>query len=365
MSEFDGSARNPASARLDWVDTAKGFCIILVVLMHVAGGFEGALQRASWIDPFIDWAKQFRMPGFFLLSGLLAPRVVGRDWPDFLDRRIAPFAYFYLLWLAINCLLRFPVWGEGGVAALLGSFALGLVEPFGMLWFIYMLAVFFMVTKAVRRYPAIAWPAAALLALTPVTTGWMVVDAFAAYYVFFLSGALFAPRIATIAEWVGRNRGSAALLWLGWLAASVFLTGLGGYAAISATPGGSLVLGHAGALGLITLSVLLAGRMGWLGYCGQRTLPIYLAFFIPMALTRALLLRSGVPFDIGAAALLATALSVALPLVAYRLVKGTALGFLFERPRAFRIAPRPAEAARAVAVESEIASAGVNVQARR
>lgn len=365
MSEFAGPVRSTVSTRLDWVDTAKGFCIILVVLMHVVAGFEVSLERASWIDPFIDWAKLFRMPGFFLLSGLFVSRLVERDWPEFLDRKIAPFVYFYLLWLAINCLLKFPTWGEGDLATLLDSYALGIVQPFGILWFIYLLAVFFAVTKLVRYHPMVSWLVAALLAVVPVTTGWLLVDRFAGYYIFFLSGALFAPKIFAMADWVRRNQKQALLFWLGWVAASAFLTSLGGYAAINETPGGSLILGHVGALGIITLSVFLAGRVDWLDYCGRNSLPIYLAFFIPMALTRVLLIKTGVPLDIGAASLLLTVVCVVLPLAVHRLVKGTLLGFLFERPRALSFASKPAGKTRATPNGGEIAGPGVNAPAGR
>ena len=36
---------------------------------------------------------------------------------------------------------------------MLKDYALGFVEPFGTLWFIYMLAVFFVVVKATRFVP--------------------------------------------------------------------------------------------------------------------------------------------------------------------------------------------------------------------
>jgi len=360
MSEFAGPVRNSVPVRLDWVDTAKGFCIILVVLMHVVAGFEVSLERTNWIDPFIDWAKLFRMPGFFLLSGLFVSRLVERDWPEFLDRKIAPFVYFYLLWLAINCVLKFPTWGDGDIGTLLGAYALGIVQPFGILWFIYLLAGFFAVTKLVRYHPLVTWLAAAALALVPVETGWLLVDRFAEYYVFFLSGALFASKIFAMADWVRSNRGAALLFWLAWVAVTAFLTSLGGYAAIYETPGAALILGHAGALGIITLSVFLAGRVGWLDYCGRNSLPIYLAFFIPMALTRVLLIKSGLSFDAGEVSLLLTVVCVIVPLAVHKLLAGTPLAFLFERPRAFRIAPRRAASERAVASGRETVSGGVS-----
>lgn len=339
MSEFTGLAEGRISSRLDWVDTARGFCIILVVLMHVVVGFEVALAGESWIDPFIDWAKLFRMPGFFLLSGLFASRLIGKSWPEFLDRKIAPLVYFYLLWLAIHCLLKFRTWGEGDAATLLDSYAFGLIQPFGLLWFIYLLAVFFAVTKATRSYPVVTWLVAAAIATVPATTGWMLVDQFAGYYVFFLSGTLFASAIFRFADWIREHHAAALKLWLIWAAASAFLTSLGGYEALHATFGADLVLGHAGALGVVALSVLLAGRLGWVAYCGRNSLVIYLGFFIPMALTRVLLIKTEVEFDPGLASLLLTALCVALPLALNRLVRGTIFRFLFERPHWFRLTP--------------------------
>ena len=53
--------------RIDWVDYAKGICIILVVLMHANGGVEKLLGTETWFNGFIAWAKPFRMPDFFLI----------------------------------------------------------------------------------------------------------------------------------------------------------------------------------------------------------------------------------------------------------------------------------------------------------
>ena len=65
-----------ADLRVAWVDAAKGLCILLVVLMHATLGVEKATGTATALNGFIDWAKPFRMPDFFLISGLfLAARI--------------------------------------------------------------------------------------------------------------------------------------------------------------------------------------------------------------------------------------------------------------------------------------------------
>lgn len=331
MTETTATPQRPAS-RIGWVDTGKGICIILVVLMHVAGGLEGATGEGSWIDPLIAWAKQFRMPGLFLLSGLFVPRLAGLRWGAFLDRKILPLAYFYLLWFSINALMRFPPWGEAGLSGFAQNYALGLVDPFGVLWFIYLLTVFFVVAKAVWRWRHAALAVSALLALAPLSTGWMVPDQFTAYFIFFLAGAVFSGEIRAAADRAAANQSRTLLLWAGWFALSALATPFLGHHVQTAAPGVHLLLGIAGVVGILLGSVLLAGRLPWLDYCGRNSLPIYLAFFLPMVVGRAVLLRSGIPLDPGIAALLLTAVSVAVPLLLHRLVKATPLAFFFALP---------------------------------
>ena len=47
--------------RVDWVDYAKGICIILVVMMHSTLGVEKALGETGALNAFIEWARG--MPG--------------------------------------------------------------------------------------------------------------------------------------------------------------------------------------------------------------------------------------------------------------------------------------------------------------
>ena len=76
-------------------------------------------------------------------------------------------------------------------------------EPFGTLWFIYLLPIFFVVTKlrATLRIPvALIWIAAAALEIAHIETGWTVIDEFASRFVYFYTGYLLAPRIFALAS---------------------------------------------------------------------------------------------------------------------------------------------------------------------
>ena len=89
--------------------------------MHSTFGVELAADQQSWMHAVSDFAKPFRMPDFFLISGLFLARVIDRDWASYLDRRVWHFVYFYVLWLTIQIGLKAPgLMGEVG--------ALGVVQ---------------------------------------------------------------------------------------------------------------------------------------------------------------------------------------------------------------------------------------------
>jgi uncharacterized membrane protein YcfT len=89
----------------------------------------------------------------------------------------------------------------------------------------------------------------------------------------------------------------------------------------------------------------LLARMQWLNflrYCGEHSIVIYLAFFLPMAVTRTVLLKTSVITDIGTISLLVTVAGVAGAVMIWRLALALRADFLFERPAAFWIAPKKA-----------------------
>src|SRR6188508_1365067 len=158
--------------RVDWVDYAKGICIVMVVMMHSVLGVEAASGQTGFMHALVAFARPFRMPDFFLISGLFLSLVIGRDWRTYLDRKVVHFAYFYLLWVTIQFGFKAPAfatetsWQHAGYLYL-ESF----VEPFGTLWFIYLLPIFFVVTKLTRRIPPLAiFAAAAALEMAHVAT---------------------------------------------------------------------------------------------------------------------------------------------------------------------------------------------------
>ncbi|MDQ3560094.1 MAG: acyltransferase family protein, partial [Pseudomonadota bacterium] len=73
--------------RVDWVDVAKGICIIMVVMMHSTLGVEKAMGETGWMGYAVEFARPFRMPDFFLIAGLFLAARINAPWRLYLDRK--------------------------------------------------------------------------------------------------------------------------------------------------------------------------------------------------------------------------------------------------------------------------------------
>ncbi len=324
----------PHTGRVDWVDYAKGFCIVMVVMMHSTLGVEAAAGREGWMHYLVAFAKPFRMPDFFLISGLFLARVIDRDWRTYIDRKVVHFAYFYVLWMTIQIGVKAPgvaAEAANGWAEVGRFYLIAFVEPFGTLWFIYLLPVFFVVTKLLRRVPPLAiFLVACALEIAPIHTGWTVIDEFASRYVYFFAGYWLAPHIFRFADAMLARPAAAAA----GLAAWALVNGVAVFAGYGDLPLLSLALGALGAGAVVAAATLMAQRRAFqpLQYLGAHSIVVYLAFFFGMAASRAVLLKTGIVTDIGTVALLVTMAGVVGAVILHWMVRNTPLRFLFVRP---------------------------------
>jgi len=325
-------APSPGRSRIEWLDYAKGTCIILVVMLYSVEVATERLGCAGWIGRVADFARPFRMPDFFLLSGLLLPRVIDRPWRRYLDRKVVHFAYFYVLWVTILVAYRGLMSAVAGAHQdVLHVYLASFVKPFSMLWFIYMLAIFFVVTKALRSVPAwLTGACAAALFLWQPPTEIKILEKFMQYYVFFFTGYALSARAFRYADLVRAHAGTALVLLLAWGLANGALV-LGGY---SRLPGLNLAMALVGSGAVIAFGVLLSRVRagGAVAYCGAHSIVIYLAFYIPLTLTAKVLVAAHLVRDGGWLGAWSTASGVLGALALYWAVRRSFLSFLFERP---------------------------------
>ncbi|WP_417310889.1 acyltransferase family protein [Devosia sp.] len=334
-----------STERLDWVDAAKGLSIILVVMMHSAYGVGEQLGDVGIWHWVIAWATPFRMPEFFLISGLFLGHVIARPWLRFTDRRIVHYLYFYALWVVLQVAFKVGL-GTGDVMSALEDIVIATVVPYGVLWFIYMLAFYGLTAKLLFELKVPHWatlPIAAALQMLDLKTGNSLVDHYAAYFVYFYAGYALAPVIFRLVAAAQHRAGLAIAVLLGYALIEGLLVFAGGFEfrlrgvqmGYAALPGIHLMLAIAGALGVCVTAALLIRlpHTSWLRWLGANSIVIYVSFSIPMAALRTLLLRYDVSDNVSLVSTIVMVVSLLAPLVVYAVVRRTGWGrFLFERP---------------------------------
>ncbi|MDP1625725.1 acyltransferase family protein [Parvibaculum sp.] len=321
--------------RINWIDTAKGLTIILVVMEHTTFGVSNAIGHMPLVFGAIaEFAKPFRMPLFFLVAGLFAYKALFGDLRKFVDGKIVHFAYFYVLWSVIQIGIKM-IPHEGAWQVTYVDLLMIPIQPFAVLWFIYSLAMFFVTMRLLREArPFFVFFFALALYFTRLDTGWMLLDEFAWRFIWFVTGVYGAKQIFQIADWArvypAKSAGLAGLMLA--CVGTVVFSHLVDIRALE------LLMGFAGAGSAIMLVSLLASRglAGPIAYVGRHSLYVFLTFFLPMATMRIVLTRLGL--DNGdLITLISTTIAVVTPILAFRLVENTPLGFAFVRPDMFRL----------------------------
>lgn len=279
----------PAPARLGWVDTGRGLAIALVTLYHAGNWLaKTPLDVQLWRE-FSTVVSSLRMPLFFVLAGLFAPKWLDARWTSLLRSKTLLFWWVLLVWTVIGTLaypLGLAAGGQRtGLRDQLEGLLLTPVLPRFELWFIWALSLFFLLAKATRRVDQ-RWQLAATGVLSAValtvwldtTTGW---SGAAKFYFFFLLGVYGRPAATAVAERVRPISGALVLLL--WAAGSVALYALG----LRELPGLYFLDCLLGVVAGIVVARALS-RVRWLTRIGQQTLPIYLAH-TPLLLVMAFL----------------------------------------------------------------------------
>jgi uncharacterized membrane protein YcfT len=332
--------------RVEWVDHAKGICIFFVVMLHVNEVVQERTRAIGWLEEVVRFARPFRMPDFFLIAGLFLSNALRRPWRRYLDNKVVHFLYFYLLWMTLQFAimdLRHLVQEDGASAQGIAlAYLRRWIDPIGPLWFIYLLPVFFVVTRLTRAVPPwLMWlGAAAAHTFLWNMSEWHVVRQFPARFVYFYSGYALAPHVFRIAAWAYARAGATAAYLLGW----AVINGLVVQAGWAELPGVSLALGYAGALAVI-LTATMMSKAAWtwpVRYLGQNSIVVYLAdFWVSLAVILPLMQLIDDP---GWLALASTVLTVIGTVLLWRIVLRTPASFLYVRPRRLRLEDGPAAA---------------------
>lgn len=327
-----------AGVREGWVDVAKGIAIVLVVGFHavVFPANLGLAQEWRGLAAVLD---TFRMPLFFFTSGLFAAKAAHGSLVHLWSTRVARLLWLFVLWSVIWFAVFYaaPPLGTSRIGQRPDELALLFVAPNQNTWYVYALALYFLVAWALRRVPAgVQIGLAALLAvgfdvgLLNGTNG--AATRMGQGLVWFLVALHLGPRVRTLAP---RVRWWHPLLALSLYAGAAGLVALAG---VKGFPFVRLTLAALAVLAGCTLAVALSrvAALDWLRALGRRTLGVYLVHFY--VILGVCLLLAPVASHVGqwrvldlALPLLLTVLAVLVSLGVRRLT--SRLTWLWDRPR--------------------------------
>jgi fucose 4-O-acetylase-like acetyltransferase len=265
LMDLGGSAGG--QGRVAWADTAKAISIILLVFYTIYGS-DVQINRMLVLA---------RMPAFFFISGLFAFGVVTRSNPGtFFRVKLGNLVYLYVLWATLVFLSTRLVahfwWGREIDLVRQASL---LWAPVGEMWFIYGLALAFLVARLCRGLPVLLVFAVSLVgyAIAVATGDWFDIpflEKVVRLFPFFWLGITLRPLVWRTVERYWR-------LWPLPVAAYLAATYAFFDTAWNQFPPLTFAITSIGVLGLLMLSAHLARfRWAWpLSIVGASTLYIY------------------------------------------------------------------------------------------
>lgn len=271
--------------RFDWVDVAKAFSILLVVLAHTRIEYAFINVSSPWADAIVELTGSMRMPLFFAASGVFAVKWFTRSWGELFSGKIALLAWVFLIWQAVVLgyklleMAVLPNQPDNSLLTQLGKVIVSPLRPNGELWFLWALCVFFVLAKLIWASPiwikvgvpvvvSIAWFAGRdMVPESILRTAGAGIEGIPAYFVFFIGAATFAPAILKHFSSIGHV--ASALWFAAWIipAATIytFNVDIAGFRTVLSA------LAVAGGFGLARLLCFIRP----LRTLGKHTLPIY------------------------------------------------------------------------------------------
>lgn len=142
------SVEQPTS-RIEWIDVAKGVAIMMVTAFHANMVVEWSQVDTGFSKNLHSFLSSFRMPLFFTVSGLFAKSSVKGSWPSLWNRRLETYIWLFLLWSTAFWLFAnvFPLENDPTFGTEIEDLLKAILRPIAFIWFLWCLAVFFVVTK--------------------------------------------------------------------------------------------------------------------------------------------------------------------------------------------------------------------------
>jgi fucose 4-O-acetylase-like acetyltransferase len=332
---------NTPNARWNWIDSAKGIGIILVVYGHVARGLKnsGIYLDYSTFELIDNIIYSFHMPLFFFLSGIFCISSFEKRGVKLVFNKVNTIFYPYLLWSLIQGSLELGLSSYINQHATWSNLLNIIWQPHDQFWFLYTLFFVFVYNISLlfvmQRFEPLkrSWPlimpltALILLVCKPYLPGLYLFQSVATYDIYFAFGAIFLLLY---------KKGEVIGVWVLVLVSMLFIameyaTFFSGVI-IFRQSFASILLA---CIGIFTV-VSIAQRIPVFARIGVYSMEIYLMHIIFGSGIRILLQKVMSIGEILPHLMIGVLAGVLLPVLAARWIKKFKLDFLFFLPRVLR-----------------------------
>lgn len=312
------------STRILWMDAVRGTAILLLLIWHASAvPLLYGQEMPEAIRAVNEFFLPYRMPTLMFLSGMLLTKSIRKPLPQYYVGKFAMIIWPYVIWLVIAKVTFLDV-GD------LPWYHWRAWYATSYLWFLFFIAVYYLIAPAFRRLPA--WVPVLAAAIGGLLLPHGGIEQRMAYFaIFFFAGNWLAQRPRALNALTHRRTilitavptiafGIASCLWPEQLQYTVW-----------GAP--ASVLGTACLAACFAYLAQRDGRMRVLKFLGRSSIVYYVAHFPVMALLSSWLVGAVDPITLAVINLVA-ALVVATGLA---LVRDRApIRWLFEAPRTMR-----------------------------
>ncbi len=316
----------PRPERLDWVDTARGIGIVLVVYGHALRGHvtAGAFDPAWHADVQDAVIYSFHMPLFFFLAGLFVQRSLAKGAGVFVREKAVTLVYPYFLWSVVSVGLAVLAAGAVNSPKSIDAIETLWSTPVYQYWFLYALIICQLLALISRADWRITAVMCAVSASGVATGGFGMLSIAISFYVYFGVGILLAPHLP---GWEHRRRAVAVVALLSIVAFALT------YLDEAMWPDRMLVVARAvlGIIATVSVAMLIAPWSRWMALLGTASMAIFVLHTIFSAGLRMALHAIGFSSNL-VALVLGTLIGIAGPLAIwaaarrYRLLPWLGLG---------------------------------------
>jgi fucose 4-O-acetylase-like acetyltransferase len=327
------------SARIAWVDSAKGLGIILVIVGHVERGLVSSqtIQNTQAVRFLDAWIYSFHMPLFFFLSGLfLYKSAVQSDFLSFATDKLRTVLYPYFVWSIVVIVLKSCLGNLPNKPRSLDDLLKIPTDPMEQFWYLYVLfilIIFFGALLALGMKPWITVVIAALILPTtiPYFFGWSTAVDLGRGNAIFLALGVIAGKSGHLPDGTGKLPVLGLVALLGYASPAL---------AIWCNNGADFAIGLAlSGTVAVAASSMLINNLGWVGhtanFIGRNALEIYVSHTIFSAATRIALVHLSIE-NPAIHYLLGTIAGLTGPLLLVIVLKLTGFRFGFTFPVAKR-----------------------------